>query len=258
MRFWIDSMKLTIITITFNAERFVGNTIQSIACQSFSDIEYIIVDGKSTDTTMDIVKSSEPLFKARNIKFKWISEPDKGLYDAMTKGIKMATGDFVWFINAGDKIFDGGTAQKVADAIANNSDADVVYGQTLIIDQNDNPCGERHKIAPADLQFRHLLGGLVVCHQSIVVRRSIAPDYDLHYRFSSDYDWTCKVLASSRKNVYVPEYISRFMLAGISAKNRKASLMERFNIMRRHFGLLPTLWAHIVIVLKFPFSKQLK
>lgn len=251
-------MKLTIITITFNAAQFIQKTMQSVACQTYSDIEYIIVDGKSTDSTMDIVKSAATEFVERGMSFKWISEPDRGLYDAMTKGIRMATGDFVWFINAGDKIYDSNSAQLVADAIEHNPGADVFYGQTLIIDQNDNPCGERHKIAPENLKLRHLLNGLVVCHQSIVVRRSIAPDYDLQYRFSADYDWTCKVLKSSRKNVYVPGYISRFMLAGISAKNRKASLVERFKIMRHHFGLLPTLAAHAVIILKFPFSKQLK
>ena len=187
-------MKISVITITFNAEQFLKETMQSVLKQTYTDIEYIIVDGKSTDGTVEIIKSFEAEMKAKSIDFRWISEPDKGLYDAMNKGLRMATGDFVWFINAGDQIYDSTIAQKVADAIAANEHADVVYGQTLIIDQNGTPCSERHKIAPKNLQFKSLLNGLVVCHQSIVVRRSIAPNYNLQYRYSADYDWVCGVL----------------------------------------------------------------
>ncbi len=249
-------MKLSIITITFNAERFLLGTVRSITEQTCTDIEYIIVDGKSTDGTIDIVKECAGEISTKGIDFKWISEPDKGLYDAMNKGLQMATGDFVWFINAGDKLFDNTTVRQVVDAITDN--IDVIYGQTLIIDSNDNPYGERHKIAPNNLKFKHMINGLVVCHQSIVVRREIAPAYDLSYRYSADYDWVCKVLNVSRNNCYINGYLSRFMLSGISAKNRKASWIERYQIMLRHFGLIRTLVAHLVIVLKYPFSKQLK
>ena len=250
-------MKISVITITFNAEQFLGETMQSVLKQTYTDIEYIIVDGKSTDGTVGIIKSFEAEMKAKSIEFRWISEPDRGLYDAMNKGLGMATGDFVWFVNAGDQIYDSTIAQKVADAIAVNEQADVVYGQTLIIDQNGIPCGERHKIAPKNLQFKSLLNGLVVCHQSILVRRSIAPNYNLQYRYSADYDWVCGVLNQSRCNVYVDGYLSRFMISGISAKNRKASWVERYKIMCSHFGLIRTLAAHLVIVLKYPFSRQL-
>ncbi len=250
-------MKISIVTITFNAEQFLRETMQSVLKQTHTDIEYLIIDGKSTDGTVEIIKSFEAEMEEKSIEFRWISEPDKGLYDAMNKGLRMATGDFVWFVNAGDQIFDSTTAQKVSDAIAANEQADVVYGQTLIIDQNGTPCGERHKIAPKNLQFKSLLNGLVVCHQSILVRRSIAPNYNLQYRYSADYDWVCGVLEQSRCNVYVDGYLSKFMLSGISAKNRKASWVERYKIMRCHFGLIRTLAAHFVIVLKYPFSRQL-
>jgi len=251
-------MKISIITITFNAERFLLGTVRSIMEQTCTDIEYIIVDGKSTDGTVDIIRKCEENFRTTGIDFKWISEPDKGLYDAMNKGLQMATGDFVWFINAGDKLYDTTIVQQMEDVWADNADADVIYGQTLIIDQNDKPYGERHKIAPNNLELKHMLNGLVVCHQSIVVRREIAPAYDLNYRYSADYDWVCKVLKMSRSNCYINGYLSRFMLSGISAKNRKASWIERYQIMLRHFGLIRTLVAHLVIVLKYPFSKQLK
>ena len=106
-------MKISVITITFNAEQFLRETMQSVLGQSYTNIEYIIVDGKSTDGTVEIIKSFEGGMKAKSIEFRWISEPDSGLYDAMNKGLRMATGDFVWFVNAGDRIFDGTIASSL-------------------------------------------------------------------------------------------------------------------------------------------------
>lgn len=248
--------KISIITITFNAERFLPKTIDSILSQTNHDFEYIIVDGKSKDTTVEIIQDYENRIRNSKCPFqiRWISEPDKGLYDAMNKGMRMATGDFVWFMNAGDKIYNENTVATILKNLDANPDADVVYGQSLIIDENDQPVGERHKIAPRVLTRKSLLNGLVVCHQSILVRKSIAPDYDLLYKISADYDWTCKVLTTSRKNLYIDNYLSRFMTSGVSSTQRKKALMERYKIMKKHFGLCATLWAHFKIVVRYPFT----
>lgn len=259
--------KVSVITITYNAERFLKNTIESIISQSNKEFEYLIVDGGSKDGTPDIIRqyanthySSFAEAEAREPELCpqicWISEPDKGLYDAMNKGLCLAKGDFVWFINAGDKIFDEDTLQAVVDTISQNPSCDVVYGQTIIIDEEENICGERHKIAPKNLTYKSLLNGLVVCHQSILVRNDIAPEYDIQYRISADYDWVCKVLAKSRQNCYIDNYLSRFMIAGVSTQQRKKSWMERYCIMRKHFGLPATLWAHLKIMAKYPFVKS--
>ena len=251
-------MKLSIITVTFNAENTLANTMLSVLSQSCQDYEYLIVDGNSSDGTMSIVKVFEDRvlkgeFGIGSERLRCISEPDRGLYDAMNKGINLAHGDFVWFINAGDKIYSSETLQRVVDAINQNPDADVFYGQSIIINQNDEVLGERHRIAPVNLTKRSLLDGLVVCHQSVVVRRSIAPQYDLRYKLTADYDWMCRVLDVSRKNVYINDYLSKFQAAGLSSQRRKQSLQERFAIMKRHFGLIPTLWSHFCILLKYPF-----
>jgi len=259
--------KVTVITITYNAERFLKNTIESIVTQSNKDFEYVIVDGGSKDGTTDIIRQYDNVFyssfadaekrePADDHKIAWISEPDKGLYDAMNKGMHLAKGDFVWFMNAGDKIYDTHTMQVVMDTINANPECDVVYGQSIVIGEDEKVVGERHKIAPANLTKKSLLNGLVVCHQSILVRKEMAPDYDIQYRISADYDWVCKVLEKSRKNCYIDKYISRFMVAGVSAQQRKKSWKERFRIMNTHFGLLPTVWAHIKIAAKYPFSRQ--
>ena len=251
-------MKVSIVSVTYNAEKGLAKTMISVLDQSCHDYEYLIVDGNSTDGTMDIVRDfqdrvSKGEFGIQTEQYRWISEPDKGLYDAMNKAMVLAKGDFVWFINAGDKIYSSETLRQVVDAIDQNPDTDVVYGQTLIIGQDDEVLGERHRIAPANLTKKSLLDGLVVCHQSVIVRRSIAPQYDLGYKLTADYDWMCRVLDASRKNVYIDDYLSKFQTAGLSSQRRKQSLKERFVIMKRHFGLFPTLWSHLCILLKYPF-----
>ena len=256
--------KVSIITITFNAGCFLKKTIESIITQTNKEFEYLIVDGGSKDNTTAIISQFDNLYfysyfealhreATCSDKILWISEPDKGLYDAMNKAMDLAKGDFVWFINAGDKIYSSETLQQVVDAIDQNSEADVVYGQTVIIGKDDEVLGERHRIAPAILTKRSLIDGLVVCHQSVIVRRNIAPQYDLTYKLTADYDWMCRVLDVSRKNVYIDGYLSKFQTAGLSSQRRKQSLKERFVIMKRHFGLLPTLWSHLCILVKYPF-----
>ena len=255
-------VKVTIITITFNAEKHLAKTMLSVLNQETADFEYIIIDGKSKDATVDIICEYEQKIKEGHFpnisieNFRWISEPDTGLYDAMNKGLKMASGDFVWFMNAGDKMYDNQTLSAIQQEIHNEPAVDVVYGQSLMIDEDDNPLGERHKIAPKTLSKKDLLKGLVICHQSIIVRKSIAPQYNLKYKISADYDWVNKVLSISKKNIYIDQYLSKFMIAGVSSVHRKKSWQERFEIMNCNFGLFATLWAHFIILVKYPFTRK--
>ena len=240
---------ISIITITYNAECWLERTMKSVLNQTCVDYEYIIVDGASKDGTVDIIKRLEPMFKGRLL---WKSEPDKGLYDAMNKGIACAKGDFLWFINAGDEIYAPETLAHVVSSA--KDDTDIIYGKSCVVNADGMKVGEHHKVTPPDLQRKHLLNGLVVSHQAILVRRSIAGNYDTNYRISADYDWVVRAVTVSRKNAYLDEYVCKFLTEGVSAKKRKRGWKERFHIMRAHFGLLQTLWAHLVIALKYPFS----
>lgn len=242
-------MKISIITITYNAAQWLERTMLSVLKQSCTDYEYIIVDGASTDSTLDIVTNLEPKFAER---LSWQSEPDRGLYDAMNKGIARAKGDFVWFINAGDEIYDTETLQQVVNAASEQTD--IVYGKACIVNAAGQKVSEHHKITPPNLQRKHFLNGLVVCHQAIAVRRSIAGKYNTDYRICADYDWCVRAVSASKQNVYLDEYVCKFLTEGVSKKQRKRAWRERFHIMRAHFGLLRTLWAHCVITLKYPFS----
>ena len=240
---------ISIITITYNAERWLERTMRSVLGQTCKEYEYIIVDGGSKDGTVDIIKRLEPQFDGR---LSWKSEPDKGLYDAMNKGIARAKGDFVWFINAGDEIYAPETLGHIVAAA--KDDTDIVYGKACIVNAEGEKVSEHHKETPPDLQRKHFLNGLVVSHQAILVRRSIAGMYDTRYRISADYDWCVRAVTASRKNTYLDEYVCKFLTAGVSQKQRKRSWVERFHIMRKHFGLCATLWAHMLIVLRYPFS----
>jgi glycosyltransferase involved in cell wall biosynthesis len=260
-------VKISIITVTYNVAGVLEKTLQSIFSQTSKDFECLIIDGASTDGTLDIIRKYENEFaefanqmsansNSQQAILRYISEKDKGLYDAMNKGISLAKGEYIWFINAGDKIYAPTTITQILQELEKNPQADVVYGQSLIIDENDNPLGERHKIAPKNLKTKSLLNGLVVCHQSILVRRNIAPVYDLQYKISADYNWTIEVLKKSCQNLYIDTYLSKFMISGVSAKYRKQSLKERYRIMKKYFGSIPTLWAHLKIAIKYPFSRK--
>jgi glycosyltransferase involved in cell wall biosynthesis len=254
-------VKISIITVVYNVEKVLEKTILSVFHQTNSNYEYILVDGNSNDGTVELIKKFESKIKNREFpvqegQYRWISEPDKGLYDAMNKGIELSTGDFLWFMNAGDKIYLPNTLEKIQQAIHENPEAGIFYGQSLMIDKNDQPLGERHKIAPKNLKKNSLLNGLVVCHQSVIVKKSIAPFYALQYKISADYDWVDKVVSNSKQNIYIDDYISKFRIAGLSTMQRKKSWIERYFIMKKHFGLLQTLWAHFKIMVKYPFTRK--
>lgn len=232
--------RLSIITITFNAEATLERTIESIENQDFKDIEYIIVDGRSTDGTMDIVHRHEAIVN------KWVSEPDKGLYDAMNKGLRMATGDYVWFINAGDEIAEPSTVSRFI-----NTDADIIYGDTVMTDMNGNVIGNRRLTPPEKLDWKSFKDGMLVSHQAFVARRSLCGEYDLNFRFSADFDWCIRIMKKSSEIENSHMTLARFLDGGITKQNIIPGLRERFRIMMHHYGLLSTVMHHIPIAFKF-------
>ena len=127
--------KFSIITVTYNAGKVLEDTIQSVITQTYKNVEYIIVDGKSTDSTMDIVN------RYREHIHTIVSEPDKGLYDAMNKGIDLATGDYLCFLNAGDELHEDDTLQLIVHSLSGEKELpDVIYGETAIVDEEGHFC----------------------------------------------------------------------------------------------------------------------
>lgn len=232
-----SSPRISIITVVYNGEKHIGLTIESVLNQSYSPIEYIIVDGNSTDGTLKVIEGYPG-----NIKL--ISEPDQGLYDAMNKGMEAASGDYVWFLNSGDQVYGSDTVERMVEGI--KGIPDIIYGGTMIIDEAQNEVGDRRLRPPVRLTWKSFRQGMVVCHQSLVVKREVAPQYNLEYRFSADIDWAIR---ASKKAVVIHNsqlVLSRFLEGGLTDHNIKAGLKERFRIMTRFYGLLPTILRHFL------------
>jgi glycosyltransferase involved in cell wall biosynthesis len=241
------SAKLSIITITYQAEKYLERTIQSVLGQGQRDaIEYIVIDGASNDGTLAIIE------KYQNQLDQFVSEPDKGIYDAMNKGLQRATGDYIIFMNAGDAFADEKTVGQLITAMESNPD--VIVGDAMFVDEAGNTLGLRsqvtpHKI-PLKLTWKSFQYGMVICHQSFVAKRSIAPLFDLHYRLSSDIDWEIKCLKAANLIIQIPAPICRYLTGGASVQNLKRSWQERFEVLRRHFGFGNTLFSHLIIILR--------
>ncbi len=233
-------MLFSVITITYNAASSLPSTLRSVEAQTFTDFEYLLIDGASKDSTVALAEA------ARIANKTIVSEPDRGLYDAMNRGLRLAKGDYVIFLNAGDSFPSPSTLRTYADAIdAAPERPGMVYGQTLLVDAEGSIVGQRHLLAPERLTFKDFGRGMLVCHQAMAVRRDLAPEYDLQYRFSADYDWSVKVLRRSPLNVYTGCVTAHYLAEGITTANHRASLRERFKIMAHHYGLLPTILTHI-------------
>ncbi len=248
-----NSPKFTIITITYNAARWLERTVVSILSQSYPNIEYLIIDGGSKDGTVDIIKQYAP-----GIAY-WVSEPDKGLYDAMNKGLKQATGDYVWFINAGDTLQSAATVQRIAMKIGKRSSLpDVIYGETSIVDAEGKPLGMRRLKAPKQLTWKSFRMGMLVCHQSFIAKRTIAPEYDLQYRLSADYDWCIRCLKQAKSIYNTKMILSNYLEEGLSTQQRKASLKERYEVMCKYYGKFATIILHGWFALRFYYAKCFK
>jgi len=245
-------MLFSIITVTYNASPRLERTIQSIISQSYPDIEYIIIDGNSTDGTLALIK------KYQSAITRCISEPDKGLYDAMNKGLKIASGDYVWFINAGDRLYSETTVREIVDLLENGKLPDVIYGETEIIDKQGSSLGMRRLKAPENLSWKSFRMGMLVCHQSFLVKRSIAELYDLQYQFTADFDWCIRCLKKADTVFNTHLILSQFLEAGLSADNRKEALKERYRIMCENYGKFPTQIRHLWFALRFYTAKWTK
>ena len=229
---------ISIITVVFNGKIVLPNTIKSIRAQDYDKIEYIIIDGGSKDGTLDVIKTNEDI-----ISF-WSSESDKGIYDAMNKGLKKATGDYVWFLNAGDEIFSPGTLSKVFSL----GKADAYYGDVGYIDEKGDTLGTRTlKTPPPELSWREMIKGMVVSHQSFIVKRELASNYDLRYKYVADVDWMISTLKDCKTVTNTNMVLSKFLVGGFSKKNIVSSNRERFSILKKHFDLLDVLKSHLLL-----------
>jgi len=271
-------VKITVATVTYHAVTLLPVTLQSVENQDYPFVEHIIVDGKSDDGTMDLLQQyrerNERAGQIHNIKV--LSEPDGGLYDAMNKALRMATGDYILFLNAGDCLHAKGTLRQVAEVAASDlnvsgtvkKDVDaqtgfpgVIYGNTNVVDEAGRFVRERRLGPPKNLSWKSFRYGMVVCHQAFFARVDLARNnpYQLKYHFSADFDWCIRIMREAAKinaplkNAHL--IVADYLEGGLTIKNHRYSLKERFCIMVHYYGLLTTIFFHVFFVFRALLKK---
>lgn len=233
---------ISIVTVCFNAANVLEGTIKSVIAQTCQDIEYIVIDGASKDDTLNIIEEYSPHIS------KWITETDKGIYDAMNKGIRLAKGKYIWFLNAGDHAFD----DRVVERLKNATDhAEVLYGEVMIVDEARNHLGTRSEITvhklPEHLNKKDMVRGMIVCHQGFIPRLDLVPPF-IPNNLSADIDWVINILDKAH-NVHKVDFIlASYLAGGVSKKKWQQSLKDRFTILKDHFGLMNALYNHVIII----------
>lgn len=246
-------INFTIITCTFNASKYIDRTLNSVRSQSYPHIEHFIIDGVSKD---DTVKKAQTYAYDSRYPVIVKSEPDKGLYDAMNKGIQLAKGDYIIFLNAGDEFAEEDTLTSVAEQLKGKQLPGVIYGNTDIVDENGNFLRKRRLAPPEKLSWRSFKHGMLVCHQSFYAKTDIAQKvpYNLNYKLSADVDWCIRIMKETEQqglalwNTHMT--LSSYLEGGMSVKSHRASLKERFTIMSNHYGKLTTIGLHLWFVIR--------
>lgn len=239
-----DRPLISVITVTYNAGGVIRPTLESVKSQTFKDFEYLVIDGASKDDTIERIE------EAGIPQTRLISEPDKGLYNAMNKGLRIAKGEYVIFLNAGDAFRHSDTLEEYA-AKAKEG-ADIIYGDTVIVDKDGKEIGPRHLSCPEKLTKNSFSKGMLICHQAFMVRKQLAPGYNEDYRFSADYDWCirCMEKGDASKFENLNKVTINYLSDGLTDKNKLKSLRERFRIMAMHYGFFPTLIRHFGFIFR--------
>ena len=250
-------IRITYVTITYNAAKVLQRTLDSVLSQDYPHILHLIIDGASTDDTMQLVDAyidrSNAADNGHSIQVT--SEPDEGIYDAMNKGLRSITGDYVCFLNAGDFLPASDTVSRIVEKVGDQSPA-VLYGDTDIVDGEGRFLHHRRLAPPEHLSWKSFRQGMLVCHQAFYARTdfAIATPYDLRYRYSADVDWCIRVMKAAAKE-NVPLFNLKMVVAcytqeGQTTLHHRESLLERYQVMEHHYGRLQTFFLHCWFALR--------
>lgn len=237
--------------MAFNAEPFIERTIQSVLAQNYDNIEYLIIDGNSKDRTVDIIKQYES-----EVDF-WMSEPDKSHFDAMNKGIARSSGEYVLILNAGDRLKDANSLVHVM----NGSDgADFIYSRAVYIDEagNTRPWHKKTPL-PEKLSKTSFLMGMVICHHCMIIKKEFVPQFVLEpWKVSNDLDWSIKIMDRIQTVHFWDDIFCLYLEGGISTKQMRKAVKERFDICVTHFGIFSTLIAQVKIAFEIIQKKIMR
>jgi len=224
-------MKISIITTSYNSARTLRDTMDSVLRQSYTDYEYIVIDGASKDGTVDIIREYEPLFGER---LRWVSEPDRGIYDAMNKGIALATGDVVGLLNSDDFYTSDDILATVAREFSCPDVPDAIYGDVHYVDENDITRPVRY-YSSREFTRERMLMGYMPAHPSFYVRRSCYEQYgafDTSYRVAADFENLLRIIYVNKISIrYIAKDFVTMRMGGASS----SGLSSYRRIISDHF-----------------------
>ncbi len=223
-------MILSIITINRNNAAGLEKTMRSVAAQTFADFEYIVVDGASTDESVKVIRSFEATFGDR---LKWISEPDKGIYNAMNKGIGLASGDYLQFLNSGDSLVSDNVTMQMTEASKYNKFPPILYGN-MLKDMPDGTVMRDKGFSGRSVSLLDFYTGSLN-HPSSYIKRTLFEKYgcyDENLKIASDWKWFVQsVILGGEKPVYSNIDVTLFDMNGISETNKKLDRVERKHVL---------------------------
>ena len=255
----MSTIRITYVTITYNAAKVLQRTLDSVLSQDYPDIVHLIIDGASTDDTLkmvdDYIARSNAAGNGHRIQVT--SEPDKGIYDAMNKGLRSLDGDYVCFLNAGDFLPSPNIVSHIVKSLTSSPSylltsqlPAVAYGDTDIVDGEGRFLHHRRLAPPEDLSWKSFRQGMLVCHQAFYARTdfAIATPYDMQYRYSADVDWCIRVMkAAEKENVPLHNLhmvVANYTEEGQTTLHHRESLLERYRVMEHHYGRVQTFLLH--------------
>ena len=261
-------LRITYVTITYNAAKVLQRTLDSVLSQDYPHILHLIIDGASTDDTLllvdDYIERSNAAKNGHLVQVT--SEPDKGIYDAMNKGLRSLDGDYVCFLNAGDFLPSSDTVTRIVEKVnfqfsifnlqSSIALPAVLYGDTDIVDGEGRFLHHRRLAPPEQLSWKSFRQGMLVCHQAFYARAdfAIATPYDLRYRYSADVDWCIRVMkAAAKENVplfNLKMEVACYTQEGQTTLHHRESLLERYHVMEHHYGRLQTFFLHCWFALR--------
>ncbi len=258
-------IRITYVTITYNAAKVLQRTLDSVLQQDYPNIVHLIIDGASTDDTLKLVDDYIARSNAaeNGHRIQVTSEPDKGIYDAMNKGLRSLDGDYVCFLNAGDFLPTPDTVSKIAEAATNTHHPSpntqlpaVMYGDTDIVDDEGRFLHHRRLSPPEHLTWKSFRQGMLVCHQAFYARTdfAIATPYDMQYRYSADVDWCIRVMKAAEKEniplLNLKMVVANYTEEGQTTLHHRESLCERYKVMEHHYGRIQTCLLHVWFVIR--------
>ncbi len=243
------SIPLSIITVCFRARDDVRATMDNILSQTWKHLEYLVIDGGSADGTLELLEQYESRFLQAGIPFRYLSEPDGGIYDAMNKGVRMAEGQWLLFMNAGDFLADVHTLEQV---FSGPPTGQIVYGDTLCIYQG------RTKLYPA-LPLDRITYEMVFCHQSAFVRRELLLEepYDTAYKVCADHRFFLSMYLQKKAFEHLPFPVSVYEIAGYSDNHKMLSHREKHR-MQKELGIFHFSFSWLMRELNFYFKQSVK